>query len=508
MPQGGGPVPMNGGLLAVCVGPKHAHRRIPTRMCSLRWQTQHRGEHRDEMRPTTRRLSHISMGAGSCTRVRYDPRVVHEPRSQMPTRLYLDSARMGLLSERARLAHLDYVRLAATEGCSLYFSQFLERGFEDWPSPVRRQYPALCDWHGIPELQDSLRRLVGAGRDCQAMVANRTAQLVKLAVRRLCENTRRILVSDLIWPSYRRILELERQNCRVGISTVPVRRHVRRGLIAADALLDLFALDYDRMGCDSLFVPVISHDGIRLPIDAICHRLNQIRPLRFVVVDGAQALGHVTEELGLQQCDIFVAGCHKWLQGHLPMGVAFLPRVSSAQPTIAQAERMMRYSDLDDPLLAFTREMITGRTQAYSETVNLASLFTCRAAITDRGLSPDEIDRQLGHRLRNAKRVKRIAAEAGWSSLPHVMPTGIVMLRSQCPSVRASAPERIREFFVAHSVSVSTYEDGIIRLAMPDRPLSQGDIDLLAWVLRRCRFGDVSGMRSSRCNRFALSEAV
>ena len=47
----------------------------------------------------------------------------------MPTRLYLDSARMGLLSERARLAHLDYVRLAATEGCSLYFSQFLERGF-------------------------------------------------------------------------------------------------------------------------------------------------------------------------------------------------------------------------------------------------------------------------------------------------------------------------------------------------------------------------------------------
>ena len=92
---------------------------------------------------------------------------------------------MGLLSERARLAHLDYVRLAATEGCSLYFSQFLERGFEDWPSPVRRQYPALCDWHGIPELQDSLRRLVGAGRDCQAMVANRTAQLVKLAVRGL-----------------------------------------------------------------------------------------------------------------------------------------------------------------------------------------------------------------------------------------------------------------------------------------------------------------------------------
>ena len=47
----------------------------------------------------------------------------------MPTRLYLDSTRMGLLSERAKLAHFDYVRLAATEGCSLYFSRFPRRLF-------------------------------------------------------------------------------------------------------------------------------------------------------------------------------------------------------------------------------------------------------------------------------------------------------------------------------------------------------------------------------------------
>ena len=136
---------------------------------------------------------------------------------------------MGLLSERARLAHLDYVRLAATEGCSLYFSQFLERGFQDWPPSIRQRYPALRDWHGVRELQDALRRLVGADRNCQVMLANRTAQLVRLAARRLCENTRRILVSDLMWPSYRRILEFERRRRRVGISTVSVRRAVRDG---------------------------------------------------------------------------------------------------------------------------------------------------------------------------------------------------------------------------------------------------------------------------------------
>ena len=82
------------------------------------------------------------------------------------------------------------------------------------------------------------------------------------------------------------------------------------------------------------------------------------------------------------------------------------------------------------------------------------------------------------------------------------------MLQAQFPSVRAAAPERIREFFVAHGVSVSAYEDGIIRLAMPDRPFSRGEIDLLAWVLWQCRFDDVGDSKISTCSRFALAEAV
>lgn len=424
----------------------------------------------------------------------------------MPTRLYLDSARMGLLSERARLAHLDYVRLAATEGCSLYFSQFLERGFQDWPPMVRQQNPALRDWRGVRELHDALIRLVGAKRSCQAVLANRTAQLVRLAARQLCANTRRVLVADLMWPSYRRILEFERQRRRVGISTVSARSAVRDGAETTETIVARFERNYDRMGCDSLFIPVISHDGIRLPVDTICRRLNQIRPLRFVVVDGAQALGHVSGELGLKHCDVFVAGCHKWLQGHLPMGVAFFPNALSADKTLAAAERMLRHSELDDPLLAFTREVITGWTQPFSETVNLASLFTCRAAITDRGSTPKEIERQLVHRLRNADRVTRVATDAGWSALPQAMPTAIVMLRAECPTVRNASPARIRRFIVAHGVSVSAYEDGVIRLAMPERPFTQGEMDLLAWTLRRCRFDEAGVKSSTRSSGIEVAE--
>ncbi len=343
---------------------------------------------------------------------------------------------MGLLSERARLAQMDYVRLAATEGCSLYFSQLLIDGFDAWPECLQQSYPGLHDWQGLVELEDALRQMVCVNADCQIMLANRTAQLVKLAARRICENTRRILVADLMWPSYRRILEFERAAHRVGISTVSIRRGVRNGTLTTDAIVDQFAMDYDHMGCDSLFIPAVSHDGIRLPVDSICRRLTNIRPLRFVVIDGAQAFGHVPDELGFEHCDVFITGCHKWLEGHVPMGVAYLPNKTSADATWSSALSMLRYGELDDPLLAFTREILTGEMQSYSETVNLASLFSCRAALEDHRTSPIDVGGRLARRMQNANLVRQLAEDTGWSSLRESLPTGIVMLQSKCPTVR------------------------------------------------------------------------
>ncbi|MCA9199577.1 MAG: hypothetical protein KDA87_18670 [Planctomycetales bacterium] len=404
----------------------------------------------------------------------------------MPTRLYLDSARMGLLSERARLAHFDYVRLAATEGCSLYFSQLLEKGFSDWPENIRLSYPALEDWKGVLELDDALKRFVGVTPDCRVLMANRTAQLVKLAVRELCRRCRRVLVSDLTWPSYRRIFEAERSRCHVGVSTVSVRTLVRRGGEGVDDIVGRFVRDYSNMGCDGLFIPAISHEGIRLPVDDICERLNGIRPLKYVVVDGAQALGHVSDQLGLEHCDVFIAGTHKWLQGHLPMGVAFLPNRRSA--SIARTlGRLVQDGQLDDPLLLLISELKARSLQRYSETVNLASLFTCRAALTDGQFDPDSVRTKFSGRLANARRFASIAYETNWTVLPSLLPTGIVMLQANDRSVRQTNPMALRDYFASHSISVSTYEDGMIRAAMPSTQLTNAQLDAIAWALRWCR---------------------
>ena len=414
----------------------------------------------------------------------------------MPTRLYLDSARMGLLSERARLAHFDYVCLAATEGCSLYFSRLLEKGYSDWPENIRLSYPALIDWQGVHELETALRRLVGVTPDCRVLMASRTAQLVKLAVHELCRRCRRVLVSDLTWASYRKIFEAERSRRRVGVSTVSVRTHVRRGGEGVDDIVGRFVRDYSNMGCDGLFIPATSHDGIRLPVDAICERLKRVRPLKFVVVDGAQTLGHVSDQLGLEHCDIFIAGTHKWLQGHLPMGVAYVPRAGFLEVD-RSVRHMLQSGEVDDPLLDFVEGLLSGKLQRFSETVNLASLFTCRAAVADGPVDPESVARRFGGRSHNAARVRSVAAECGWTVLPELMPTGIVMLQSTCPRVRQSDPTWVREFFAGFSISVSTYEDGSLRLAMPSEPISAGGMDLLAWALRWCDFRDTSCSKHS-----------
>ena len=45
----------------------------------------------------------------------------------MPSTLYLDAARMGLMTTSARLALQDFVRLAGEISCTLYFDEFLRQ---------------------------------------------------------------------------------------------------------------------------------------------------------------------------------------------------------------------------------------------------------------------------------------------------------------------------------------------------------------------------------------------
>jgi hypothetical protein len=63
----------------------------------------------------------------------------------MPTGLYLDTARLGLMPPRARRAHQDFGRLVACEGASAAVADLLRGGFDSWPRALRSRYPDLGD---------------------------------------------------------------------------------------------------------------------------------------------------------------------------------------------------------------------------------------------------------------------------------------------------------------------------------------------------------------------------
>ena len=168
------------------------------------------------------------------------------------------------------------------------------------------------------------------------------------------------------------------------------------------------------------------------------------------------------------------------------MGVAILPRAESASGIENSMLRMLQTGRLDDPLLAFTQELKLQNLKLFSETVNLASLFSCRAALADGPTNLAAVAHRLNQRQQNADQVRDLSTKCNWTVLPELLPTGIVMLQSNCSQIRKKDPNWVRNYFASLNISVSTCEEGIIRLAMPSTPLTRGDLDLLAWALQRC----------------------
>ncbi len=75
---------------------------------------------------------------------------------------------------------------------------------------------------------------------------------------------------------------------------------------------------------------VHSDTGVKLPIRAIADALGEVgrrrgRPV-LLCVDGVHGFGVESETLGALGCDVFVAGCHKWLYGPRGTGVLYAAR--------------------------------------------------------------------------------------------------------------------------------------------------------------------------------------
>ncbi len=402
----------------------------------------------------------------------------------MPSTLYLDAARMGQMAPSAQWALHDFVRLAGEEGCTLYFEHFLKSGFSALPTAHQQRYPGLRCWGGLDELKVALADFAGLAVGSRPLIAGRSTNLMKLAANLLFRTGTRILVTDLTWPNYGSILEREARKSAREIHRVHVRKGILRGAISGSELVHTIARTVIAQQCDGVFIPEISHDGIRLPIAEIVAALRQCNPALFMVVDGAQAFGHVPLNLAQTPCDVYVAGCHKWLGSHLPLGICFLPNPATAADIVRRATELVKRRQLDDPLLAFLQSIETRRMRRFTETVNLSPLFSCRGALEDQ-FTDGPIGDRLRRRLANASLVRRIARMTAWKPLTPMedFQSASVLLRSTSAEIQRLASDRLRSLFHDRGVAMTSYAGGAVRLAMPSVPLSTCEAGLLIQAL-------------------------
>jgi selenocysteine lyase/cysteine desulfurase len=204
------------------------------------------------------------------------------------------------------------------------------------------------------------------------------------------------------------------------------------------------------------------------------------------VVDGAQALAHLPA--GLPPCDIYLAGCHKWLGAGHPMGLAYQPRRGSQSFIENLAVAMMVAGDLDDPLLTFTSHLERESRDPFNETVDLAGLFSCGAAVTAELAWPGRTAARLEARLVNAEELAEVIRLCGWQPLlaDSSLRSGIVLVQANATGTRAAPPEVIRSRFQQRGVAVTTYADGLARVSLQAQLWSGKDLDQLRAAFALC----------------------
>lgn len=395
----------------------------------------------------------------------------------MSPSLYLDAARLGQMSPAAQRTLQDFARFAGEFGASIHLEDLLWRGSEALPQAVGDRFPGLVAWHGVPALKASLCRLGRMPAETRVLLASRSAQLMKLAATLLCRPCRNVLVTDLGWPPYHEILARECRRANRRTTLVRLGDLVLRGEVNDDDVASRIAEAYQRNRCDGLFLTAVSNLGVRLPVRKAVRAIEASSEVRFVVVDGAQDLGHTGPDLGADYADLYLAGAHKWLGACVPLGMAFYHQLRSRGMVDGVLRDGITHGLIDDPLLRFVERLQGG----IEETVNLSPIFSAQGAVSDASLPGASPEALLPSRLQNAEAASNAAAALDWlPQMPHPsLRSGILLLQAKSIKARSFSSERMRLHFHRFGIALTAYEQGLVRLSMP---VAKFEVAELEWM--------------------------
>ena len=282
--------------------------------------------------------------------------------------LYLDTARLGLISPTAQQLQIQFARLASDPRSLLYFQEFISTGVPKSLPALELALGAFDAWHGVQGLEQAVRHLVGAPEHSKVFMASRSATLMKLAAKSIASQCQRVLTIDLLWPPYRRILIDAVRNKNKAVHICPLRTAALHREDGRQVLTESICEAFDQHHCDGLLLPLVDHHGVSMPIADIVRALLERDCFpKQVVVDASQALGHVPIALELLGCDLLIGGTHKWLGSHEPLGVGV-----SLRPLAVNGYRMSAI----DPLLRLTQEQTGDCQSRHGETAAISPLLS------------------------------------------------------------------------------------------------------------------------------------
>ena len=163
-------------------------------------------------------------------------------------------------------------------------------------------------------------------------------------------------------------------------------------------------------------------------------------------------------------CDIFLAGCHKWLRAYQPLGLAFFGR-QETRPFIEETtQRLSANGLIDDPLLDFVESLRSGNRSSFGETVNLSPLFTWHGALED----AEERHQIIGSNCwRHEAAIREATDGTLWQSVVTDVSvrSNIFMLE---PRERSTClAEDVRSQFHRAGIALTAYANGSVRLSLP-----------------------------------------
>jgi len=399
----------------------------------------------------------------------------------MDSELYLDTARLGRMCHGARSAEQDFCWLVSQLGSSLYLERFLTHGFESLPRRLRRRAPGLGCWQGVQQLGESLGRFVHQPRELPAFFFGQSTEMIRFAVESLLSRVHRILVTDLCWPPYLRVLQQAANKLDRELCVVAVKDMITSDIATNDDVVNHLEAVYRAQRCDGLFLTDIGYRGVRLPIE---HLIDDLNP-SFVVIDGAQAFHQRSVDLSRLRCDLYLAGTQKWFGAFHPLRLVFVGRYEN-KASICGFANAQSLDDCADGLFRFFEQLKRSSFPPFGATVNVSPLICAAGALNQAGVQSQSFHDNWQVLRTNAQLFARWVSDSRWRAVEvhESLGSGIVWLVPTSAGARHSGG-RLRHALAHQGVVATAYDDGSLRFSMPRSYLSLRQLSEVSRALQQ-----------------------